>query len=131
MAKYPENSWGQLKSELNVRFAEVNDTQHAFAMSSKARQVKNKSVQVYTDRLYVWANDVFAKVDKAVVESQLIGVFIDGLHHDFLQMKVMRQNPKTFQTAVQYTLAKQNLRKRFHLRSNDHDHPKTRSEKPM
>ena len=25
MAEYPENSWEQLKSELNVRFAEVND----------------------------------------------------------------------------------------------------------
>ena len=25
MAEYPENSWEQLKSELNVRFAEVDD----------------------------------------------------------------------------------------------------------
>ena len=43
----------------------------------------------------------------------------------------MRENPKTFQSAVQLALAEQNLRKRFQLRSNDHDHPKTRTEEPM
>ena len=64
------------------------------------------------------ANDAFAKVDKAFVESQLVGFFIDGLYHDFLSMKVMRENPNTFQDAVQSALAEQNLQKRFQLRSN-------------
>ena len=68
MADYPENSWEQLKSELNVRSAEVNDPHHAFTILHKARQVKNESVQVYVERLHVLANDAFAKVDKAVVE---------------------------------------------------------------
>ena len=65
------------------------------------------------------ANDVFAKVDKAVVESQLVRYLIDGLYHDFLYMKVMREYPKTFQAEVQSALTEQNLRKRFQLRSND------------
>ena len=42
MVKYPENSFEQLKSELIVRFAEVNDPHYAFTMSHKARQVKNE-----------------------------------------------------------------------------------------
>ena len=46
MTEYQENSWEQLKSELNVRFAEVNDPHHAFTMSCKVRQVKLQSVQV-------------------------------------------------------------------------------------
>ena len=33
--------------------------------------------------LYVLANDAFAKVDKVVVESQLVGFFIGELYHDF------------------------------------------------
>ena len=44
------------KSELNVRFAEANDPHHAFTMLHKAR-------------LYALANNAFANVDKAVVES--------------------------------------------------------------
>ena len=79
MAEYPENSWEQLKSELNVRYAEVNDSIHAFTMLCKARQVKHGSVQAYAERLYALANHAFTKVDKAVVESQLVGFFIDRL----------------------------------------------------
>ena len=75
-------------------------------------------------RLYTLANDAFAKVDKAVVESQLVGFFIDGLYHDFLHRKVMRENPKKFQAAVQSVLAEQNLQKRFQLRSTDHENQK-------
>ena len=59
--------------------------------------------------MYALANDAFAKVDKAVEESQLVGFFIDALYHDFLCMKVIRENPKTFQAAVQSSLAEQNL----------------------
>ena len=81
--------------------------------------------------LYALANDAFAKIDKVVVESQLFGFFIDGLYHDFLRMKVMRVNPKTFQAAVQSALAEHNLRKRFQVRINDTHSGTTRNEKPM
>ena len=87
---------------LNVRFDEVN-----FTMLYNARQVKHESVQVYAERLYTLANDAFIKVDKAVLESQLVRFFINGLYHNFLCMKVMRENTETFQAAVQSTLAKQ------------------------
>ena len=38
MTENPNSSWADLKSELNVRFAEVNDSHHAFTMLHKARQ---------------------------------------------------------------------------------------------
>ena len=72
MAEYPENKWEQLKSKLNVRFGKVNDPNHVYTMLHKARQVKI-SAQAYTERLYAFANDAFAKVYKIVVESQLVG----------------------------------------------------------
>ena len=71
----------------------VNDSHHAFTMLHKARQTKSETVQVYAERLYPLANDAFAKVDKGVVESQLVDFFIDGLFHGYLRMKVMRENP--------------------------------------
>ena len=42
IAEYRENSWEQLKSELNVRSAEVNDPHHSFTVLCKARHVKNE-----------------------------------------------------------------------------------------
>ena len=37
MVEKPENSWKQLKCELNARFAEVNDPHHAFTMLCKVK----------------------------------------------------------------------------------------------
>ena len=92
---------------------------------------QGKSVQFYADRLYYLANDAFAKLDKAVVESQLAGFFIDGLYNDFLYIKVMTENSISFQAAVQSALAEQNSQKTFQLESTDHDNPKGRTEEPM
>ena len=131
MAEYLENSWEPFKSELNVRTAEVNDHHNAFTMLYKVRLAKNKSVQVYTMRLYALVNDAFTKVYKAVVESQLAGFFIDGLYHDFFCMKVMRENPKIFQAAVQSVLAEQILWKRFQLQSDKDDIVRGRTEEVM
>ena len=49
------------------------------------------------------------------VESQMIGFFVDGLYHGFPKMKVMCDNPNTFQGAVTTAVNEQNLCGRFHL----------------
>ena len=41
MTKTPKRTWEQLKSKLNVEFAEVNDSHYAFTMSPKAKQDNN------------------------------------------------------------------------------------------
>ena len=94
MPELPDNTWEQLKGELNVSFAEVNDQNHTFTMLCKAQQHKTETVQAYAERLYALAQDAFEKTGKALVESQLIGFFIDGLYYDFLCMKVMREVQK-------------------------------------
>ena len=59
------------------------------------RQSKsNISVQVYAESLYALAKDAFTKVDKEDVKLQLVGIFIDGLHHDFLSIKVIEKIQK-------------------------------------
>ena len=77
-----------------MRFAGVNVPHYTFTMLHKEMQVKHESVQVYAERLYALTNDAFTKVDKAIVELQLVRFFTDWLYHDFLHMKVMRKNPK-------------------------------------
>ena len=62
-----------------MQFVEVNDPHYAFTMLHKARQIRNESVQIYSEMFYALANGTFVKVDKAVIESQLVGFFIDGL----------------------------------------------------
>jgi len=52
------------------------------------------------------------------VQRQLIGYFTDGLCYDYLQVKIMQENPTTLQAAITLAVTEQNLRKRFQIRSD-------------
>ncbi|MEW8543127.1 MAG: hypothetical protein AB2693_06290 [Candidatus Thiodiazotropha sp.] len=133
----PGQTWANLKAELTARFAEITDHMQAFSLLRKVRQGSTENVQLYAERLLALARDAFEGQDgnNNAVERQLIGFFADGLYHDYLRIKVMRDNPTTFQQAVRSALNEQNLRKRFQLRSGrefGRDRPPTgRQDEPM
>ena len=60
------------------------------------------------------------------VQRQLVGLSIDGLAHDYLKMKVMRENPMESERAVGIATEDQNVRQKFALRTRfrgDADRP--------
>ena len=70
MVEYPEDSWEELKSELNLRFA-----------STTLHKAKASQTWVCTGlhrEVVCFANYAFTNVDKAVVESQLVGFSLMG-----------------------------------------------------
>lgn len=76
---------------------------------------------MYATRLLELAEDayVYRPEELPIIERQLIGCFTDGLAHGYLRLKVMRDNPTSFQTAVNLALGEQNLRTRYNLRSGE------------
>ena len=74
-------------------------------------------MQVYAKRLFALAQEAFAGQQGSfgAVESQMIGFFVDGLYHDFLKMRVICDDPNTFQGVVTAAMNEQNLHKRFNL----------------
>ena len=77
MAEHPENNWEQLKSELNVRFAELNDPSCFYSVNWQCKS--NVCLYRFTQRGCMFlANDVFTKVDKTFVESQLLEFSLMG-----------------------------------------------------
>ena len=112
------NNWGQLKTELTSRFAEISDPQHAFFLLRKIKQIPEENVQLYAERLLSLAEKAFTGQNGGVaaIERQLVGFFVDDLVHDYLKMRVMRQNPATLQAAVASAMTEQNLRQIFNLR---------------
>lgn len=116
----PDHNWVQIRTELTGRFAEVTDPQHALMLLRKVRQKPNENIQVYAERLLALAEDAFLGQMGDAVQTQLVGFFIDGLAHDYMKMKVMRENPATLQAAIAVATAEHNLRKRFDLRTSSH-----------
>jgi len=119
LAANPNHNWDQLKAELKARFSEVTDNQHALTLLKHVKQGKDENVQIYAERLLTLAVDAYEGMAGGLnaADIQLIGFFVDGLAHDYLKMKVMRENPQNFQAAVASAMREQNLRKRFNLRA--------------
>lgn len=116
---HPQENWARLKQELTARFCDVTDQMHAFTLLRNVRQKAGENVQIYAERLLTLGKDSFpAETDRQTIERQLIGFFVDGLLQDSLKMKLMRDNPNTFQAAVNTALQEQNLRRRFNLRTH-------------
>ena len=110
-------TWVELKRQLGVRFAEVSDEQHAFALLQRTKQSRNESVPVFAERLQTLAVEAYPDGLAGPVQRQLIGFFVDGLEQDGLKMKLMRDNPATFGDAVRIATEEQNLRLKFALRT--------------
>ena len=109
-------SWFVLKENLTTRFAEINYQHQAFAVLRKTKQKPNESVQLFAERLLNNAEDAYPQAgDRPVVEQQMINVLLDGLYHDYLKMKVLREDPRTFNEALQIAMREQNIRKHFAL----------------
>ena len=108
----PEYSWTKVKSELATRFAEVSDKTHAFSLLQKAKQKRDESVPVFAERILSLAVQAYETIDAPEVQRQLINFFVDGLHHDYVRIKIMREDPSNFQTAVTIGMNEFNFRKR-------------------
>ncbi|XP_067655940.1 uncharacterized protein [Haliotis asinina] len=121
LSDHPEAAWEELREELTRRFAEITDPQHAFMLLRMLKQKQYESVQMFTERLLNMASEAYTGLrhdggNGAAIERQLVGFFIDGLSHDYLKMKVMRENPANLATAVIAATNEQNIRARFSLR---------------
>ena len=73
------NNWGQLKTELTLRFAEISDPQHAFVLLRKIKQKPEENVQLYAERLLSLAEEAFTgqNGEVAAIERQLVWFFIN------------------------------------------------------
>lgn len=122
-------SWNDLKKLLKNRFSEITDSQHALAVMRRTRQSDNESVQLFAERLLQIAEDAYdsERMADPLIQQQLVDIFCDGIAYDYLRMKILRENPRNLESAVEVAMKEQNLRKRLNLRSAD----TTKSTEPL
>ena len=116
MDENPAFDWNLVKSDLKASFGEVVDSKHALLLLTKVKQKPQETIQVYAERLFALGEDAFEGQADDAIQRQLDGYFIEGLCDDGMKIKVMRENPDTFNAAVTITSKEQSLQKRFQLR---------------
>ena len=117
--------WSELKGLLQKRFADTSDPAQAMAILRKIKQKPDESVQIFSERFLRIAEDAYPsaacenEAARKILEKQLVDIFCDSLYYDYLRLKVMREEPRDFESAVNIAMNEQNLRKRFYLRSGE------------
>lgn len=131
---FPNHNWDRLKTELTGRFGEVSDPSHALVLLRRVKQKPDENVQIYAERLISLAEQAYGgqpQGNRDAAEAQLVGFFIDGLYLDGLKIKLLRDNPRDLNAAVNIAMAEQNLRKRFHLRTSKPSRSEMLPDEPM
>ena len=116
MTEQPNAPWNALRGELTNRFGEARDPQQAFARLRQVKQRSGETVQMYTERLLGLAIAAFPGGLDAI-QQQLVGMFIDGLAHEYLKMRVMRDNSPNLTEAAKSAQSEQNIMARLSNRS--------------
>ena len=118
---HQNESWNSLKQVLASRFAYITDEHVAFLMLRKAKQKKDESVVLFSERLINLANNSFLgqDVNSDYVDRETLHIFTDGLLSDSLRYRLMKLAPKTLNDAIQIAIQEETLKKRFDLRTNN------------
>ena len=65
------------------------------------RQGQDETVQMYFEKFIQIAKDAYPSVGgheevHTLIQKQLLDMFCDGLCHDFIRLKVLKADPKSF-----------------------------------
>ncbi len=127
----PEATWSQVHEQLKSRFGDVIDSQHAMQMLRQTRQNSGETIQSFSERVLCMAEQSYPDrpLTDPIIERQLVDCLVDGLTDSSVARKLMREDPTTFQSAVQIAVHEQNLTKKFELRNRPI--PKWKPTKPV
>ena len=114
----PNQTWQEMKAELAVRFAETVDPVHAMSQLRRCKQQKGETVQLYGERMLDLATEAFPGQDLAnpIIQRQMIEIFTDGIFSNGIARKILRDNPQTFQEAVNSSTQEQTLYRKYAAR---------------
>jgi len=112
-------TWDTVLTQLQTRFGDIVDSQHALQVLRTTKQKQGETIQVFAERLIDMAEQAWPgrQLNDVLIERQMIDCLIDGLTDNAVARKVMRDAPPTFNGAVQIAINEQNLSRKFELRN--------------
>ena len=108
MTQNRNHNWGQMKTQLAVRFSDVTDGQMALSLFRQCKQKSGESIHNYAQRILSLAEAAYDNQGGDAIERQLINIFIAGLATDQLKMKILRDQPAKLQGTVAVATNEQN-----------------------
>ena len=122
LQKNANENWPELKLTLNERFGEFRDEYVIFRRLRAIIQHNNEPILAFAQRLREIADKCFELYDQKsnLIQTQLIGIFTDGLHKDEFKLKIIQENPKTLQDAIDLISKEERSLQIFNIRYGRH-----------
>jgi len=116
--EYPRDNCEEIKEQLIARFGETTDPRQSFFILRHRRQKPDETIQAFSDELFTLSRKAYPNLrgHEVFIETGLVEIFIDGLRSPELQLKLLRDNPRTLMDAVKIALAEHDVLKRLELR---------------
>ena len=113
--EYLRDSWEEIKEQLIARFGETTDPRQSFFILRHRRQKPDETIQAFSDELFTLSRKAYPNLrgHEAFIETELVEIFINGLRSPELQLKLLRDNPRTLMDAVKIALVEHDILKRF------------------
>ena len=108
-----------LKTQLAERYSDMSDRVFSRQKLRRIKQEKRESVQNYYQRLMSLAEECYPTEDlenSAVLQEQLIEVYVDGLHDVEMAKPLLRLRPARMTTALKLAAMEQSANRTFELR---------------
>ena len=98
-----------------ARFGETTDPRQSFFILRHRRQKPDETIQAFSDELFTLSRKAYPnlRAHEAFIETELVEIFINGLRSPELQLKLLRDNPRTLMDAVKIALVEHDILKRF------------------
>jgi hypothetical protein len=128
--KDPNATWDYFKINLLNRFGITKDNYVQLTKLRSINQYSSENIQLYADRLLELAYSAYKNFDlrNPVIEFELIGYFIDGLLDLDIQKLLIKENPKTFQNAIEIAFKEQDLKLKLESRLQSNNKMRQRNE---
>ena len=125
----PRLSWREILHELKGRYCDLADARYAKQTLRALEQTKTESVQNFSERIYLAAQEAFPGQDldeDTTLQGILIDALVNGLRSVSITRHLIRTNPRTFREAVNNAAQEQQT-----LRSIKLQQATKRAEEPM
>ena len=110
----PDIAWSVLKEEISREFGKIVDNQQAFLSLTSIRQGRSESLNAFIERFLALTSRVYGdETRSALIEGQLVAIFLEGLRSREVKVRIYRQKVNTVKEAIQMVKLEEVTKRRF------------------
>ena len=114
----PNITWRELQGILSQRYWDESERDLSRRKLRNSVQREGQTVLEYYEELLALATEIYGENvnDDEWIQSELVGIFIDGVHDNRVARKLIKRKPKTLSEALEVAIKEQQADRSYNIR---------------